>query len=171
VAQEDLMHESAFRFAKRNITKKTFHGVVEFGSRNVNGSIRPHVEWRRWYVGVDIKQGPDVDVVQDAAEFASDEAAELVICMETLEHASNWREIVDNAARLLATGGLFLMTCAAPGRPPHSAVDGGPLRPGEYYQNVALDDFEAVAEAVRLKTVELEWFPKLGDLYYLGEKR
>jgi hypothetical protein len=164
------MHESAFRFAKRNIAKKIFHGVVEFGSRNVNGSIKPHVEWRKWYVGVDIKPGPDVDVVQDAAEYVADEAAGLVICMETLEHAPNWREIVANAAKILASSGQFLMTCAAPGRPPHSAVDGGPLRPGEYYENVTMDEFQKVASEAGLQTIEISFRPELGDLYYLGEK-
>ncbi len=32
---------------------------------------------------------------------------------------------------------MLLATCASRQRPPHSALDGGPLRRGEWYQNVS----------------------------------
>jgi SAM-dependent methyltransferase len=163
------MHASALSFAQRHLQDASPKGVVEFGSRNVNGSIREWVHHSFAYTGVDIKPGPDVDVVMDAAEYLAD-PVDLVICMETLEHAPNWADIVHAASRNLNPGGWFLMTCASTGRAPHSAKDGGPLRSGEYYENVSPVSFEKAALAAGLRTVALEYKARLGDLYYLGEK-
>lgn len=131
------MHVEALDFLR----KITLAGpVVEFGSRNVNGSARdvfPGLEW----IGVDIEDGPGVDVVCDAATYQPDRDPETVICCEVLEHAEHWQAIINNAAGMLSChGGTFVITCAGPGRQPHSAIDGGPLRSGEYYRNLAASD-------------------------------
>ena len=126
------MHAEALDFLR----KITLAGpVVEFGSRNINGSVRdvfPELEW----IGVDIVEGPGVDIVCDAAKYEPGRDPETVICCEVLEHAENWRDLIANAYRILGTSGILLVTCAGPGRKPHSAIDGGPLRDGEYYRNL-----------------------------------
>ena len=163
------MHASAFNWAAKTLEGRTFNGVVEFGSRNVNGAIKQVVNHTGYYIGVDIKPGPDVDIVMDAADYQGT-PVELVICMETLEHAENWAEIVMSASDNLLTGGWFVMTCAGTGRAPHSAVDGGQLRDGEYYQNIGAQDFKNVAHKAGLMVKKLEVRPQLGDLYVLAEK-
>ena len=47
--------------------------MLEVGSLNVNGSIRPMIESRgpRSYLGVDVLDGPGVDRVVDAVSFKS----------------------------------------------------------------------------------------------------
>jgi len=60
-----------------------------------------------------------------------------VVCAETFEHTAAWRAICRTAYAACAPGGRFIVTTAAPGRPPHSAVDGEfRLRHGEYYANI-----------------------------------
>jgi hypothetical protein len=54
-----------------------------------------------------------------------------------LEHTPRGKEVCENAHKILNVGGVLIITAAAPPRSPHSAVDGGALRPGEYYGNVS----------------------------------
>ena len=117
--------------------------VVEFGSRNVNGSVRPLFSGVR-YIGVDLLPGPGVDVQADAATYTPPEPAGVVVCCEVLEHAPDAGAIVANAYRILAPGGVLILTAAGEGRIPHSAVDGKPrLYPGEFYANVTSGDLTA----------------------------
>lgn len=111
--------------------------VVEFGARNVNGGVRDLFATAS-YLGVDLVEGPGVDVVADAAELCLSELnpPDTVVCCEVLEHAPNAREIVLNAGRLLGPTGVAIFTAACEPRRPHSAKDGGPLREDEFYKNV-----------------------------------
>lgn len=93
------------------------------------------------YLSIDPVDGPGVDVVADAATVELD-GYDCVVCCEVLEHHPKPQELVEAAARALKPGGLFLMTCAGPGRAPHSAIDGGTVRPGEHYANVSPGDMD-----------------------------
>lgn len=143
--------------------------VVEIGSRTVNGSIRPLFAACA-YTGVDCRPGPDVDVVADGATYAPAEAPDCVVCCEVLEHAPDAGALVANMARMLAPGGSLLITAAADPRPPHSAVDGGPLQGGEYYQNVAMNALESWLLEAGLRVVDLMHREDRGDLYAAAVK-
>lgn len=142
--------------------------VVEFGSKNINGSVRPLFRGAA-FTGVDVVAGPDVDVVADAASFTPEVAPDCVVCCEVLEHAENAQAIIKNAVRILRPGGLVIVTCASDGRQPHSAVDGGALREGEFYRNVPpslLASWLADAGAVG----EVEHSADNGDVYASARK-
>jgi SAM-dependent methyltransferase len=115
--------------------------VCDLGSYVVNGSARDH--FHGWdYVGVDIRPGPGVTVVADAAEFDADgRMFDVVVSCEMLEHTPRAAEIVRNAFRLTKPGGSFWGTCAGPGRPEHSS-DGAELA-GQYYGNVEPNQIKA----------------------------
>lgn len=118
--------------------------VLEIGSRNVNGTVRPLFRDAALYLGLDLRKGRGVDVVGDGGSWAppgGTEPFDTVVCCEVLEHAANARRIVRNAHALLGPSGVFLMTCAGPGRGEHSAEDGNALREGEYYANVTVEEF------------------------------
>ncbi len=89
--------------------------VLEVGALNVNGTVRPGIQTLRpaEYIGIDIRSGPGVDVVCDAAEidrrFGPD-AFDVVISTELLEHAREWKKIVHNFKYVLRTGGLLIVT-------------------------------------------------------------
>ena len=95
---------------------------------------------------------------------------EVVLCCEVLEHTAAAEAIVRNAYALLAPGGRLVVTAAAPGRPPHSAVDGGPLRPGEYYRNVPPGELAGWLREAGFTLEALENHPDRGDVYALARK-
>lgn len=132
--------------------------VLELGSRDVNGSPRaffPKTHEGGRYLGVDIAPGLGADVVADAADWRPEDGRkfDVVICVEVLEHAERWREIVDTAAACVKPGGLVAITAAGPKRAPHSAVDGEAVRPGEYYANVEREQLERRMVEAGLKAV------------------
>jgi SAM-dependent methyltransferase len=132
------MHQQALAYI--GATAKTFPSpalVVDLGGLNINGSPRWLFDGAN-YVSVDVVYGPGVDVVANATTYkpANGDLADIVICAEVLEHTPEAPEIVRNAIEILRPGGLFIMTAAGPNRAPHSAVDGGRLRMGEFYRNV-----------------------------------
>jgi predicted SAM-dependent methyltransferase len=110
--------------------------VLEFGSRYINGGVRdviPHDHW----CGVDICDGADVDVVDNAAEVEVEPGTwDVVVSTELLEHTPEGEAIVANAHRHLKPGGWFVATMAGPGRAVHSASGSSCLAEGEWYLNV-----------------------------------
>ena len=116
-----------------------FHNarVLDCGSRDINGNNR-FLFTNSEYVGVDICQGPNVDVVSPIHELTYPENSfDTVICAEVLEHDPHWIESIRNMIRMLKPGGLLIITCAGPERGPHSMHQAGGLTEGEYYHNLA----------------------------------
>lgn len=130
--------------------------VVDVGGRDINGSPRHLFPAADPYVAVDLFAGPGVDVVCDVVSWTPPHPFDVVLCLEVLEHAESWPAIVEAMFGLCAPGGLAVVTCAGPGRHAHSAVDGGPLRPGEWYGNVAPGELGAVLGAVGFVDVVVE---------------
>jgi SAM-dependent methyltransferase len=135
----DTMHAGAYHFVEymaRCLPPRA--AVIELGGRDVNGSVRS-LFGRCEYVGVDAEPGPGVDFVGNAATWKPDplRTFDTVICTEVLEHTSVADRICANAFELLEPGGVFIVTAASIGRVPHSAIDGGTLRHGEFYRNVS----------------------------------
>lgn len=144
-----------------------FESVLELGGRDVNGSVRPYFPGAK-YVSVDITPGPGVDVVADATTYRGAERYDAVVCCETLEHAEDADGFVATAWGSLRPGGLFILTAACPPRAAHSAVDGGPLRVGEFYRNV--DPALMASWLVGWKDVDIEVHDDRGDIYAVAVK-
>lgn len=136
------MHDAVMKWV-RQTRPETVGAVLEFGSLNINGTVRDLFEDADSYVGVDLQEGPDVDVIGDAATWQPDEPVDVVVCTEVFEHASNWPQIVSNAFEALAGGGVLIATMAGPGRAPHSARRESGPDPDEHYSNVDPGDLEA----------------------------
>ena len=56
------------------------------------------------------------------------------------------------------------MTTAAPGRPPHSGVDGGPLHPGEYYANIEPERLRDALEVAGFADIVIDVQPSPSDV-------
>ena len=106
--------------------------VVEFGSADVNGNVRDLLGDAE-YIGVDIRPGPNVDVVADAATYDPPWRPDLVLCLNMLEHTEDGPAIVANAHRMLAPSGALMVSVPDASFPIHSA-DGGALKEGEWYK-------------------------------------
>jgi len=146
------------------------HRVVELGSLDVVGTIRDLFGEAESYVGVDVVEGPSVDVVANAAYWQPDIRPDMVLCCEVLEHASEAAEIINNAWLMLLPGGIFVVTAAATGRQEHSAIDGLELRPGEYYRNVDPVDLRSWLQCFE-EVEAFEYHPDRGDVYAVARKQ
>lgn len=156
------MHDEAFAFLQAHaVEAKT---VLDVGGRNINGSPRGLFKGAD-YTALDVAEGHGVDVVADVTEWSDRRKFDVVICAEVLEHAPNWRDIVGACFDRVKVGGLLLVTCATTGRVGHSAVDGGPLRPGEFYENVPAKALEKALEKLGADVGTVEVHGERGDLY------
>ncbi len=123
--------------------------VLDIGGRDINGNTRDLFPGAEFYWSLDLYPGPGVDEVADASTWTPPaEPFDVVVCTEVFEHTAVWPDICATAFKALAPGGLFIATMAGPGRPVHSAIDGGwQLHPGEHYGNVSPHDLRRVLEA------------------------
>lgn len=129
------MHPEAFEYVAHAVEELgPFDRTVEFGSLDINGTVRSLFEGS--YLGIDVQEGPGVDLVADATQWSADTPVDCVVCCEVFEHLEAWPALVRSAAQCLRQGGTLIVTCAGPGRDPHSAVDGNALRPDEHYANI-----------------------------------
>lgn len=167
------MHAAARSFVERWI-RPDDDPVIEIGSRNVNGSLRdlfPRAPEYQTYVGIDVQDGPGVDIVADAAQWTPPERAACVICCEVLEHWMNWQGIVHNACAWLRPGGRLIITCAGAGRKPHSAIDGESLRSGEHYANILLWELvPRITGVPGMRIIVSEYDPQLCDCRVVAER-
>ena len=140
--------------------KKSGAHVLEFGSLDINGSVRSLfdelVADGGSYLGIDVQEGPGVDLVADASVYTSDRSYDIIVCAEVFEHTPLWPKIVKNAHTLLMPGGMFIATMAGVGRPPHSAIDENPIRPWEYYKNVTAGALEQALSAFSRSKVDVK---------------
>lgn len=132
------MHAEAYAWVEHHRTFQRV-AVLDIGGRDINGTVQdlfPNAD----YTVLDIRPGARVHIIADAATWTPDREYDIVVCCEVFEHTEVWPEICATAYKATAPGGKFVVTCAAPGRGEHSAIDGtGGLHPGEHYANVSAD--------------------------------
>jgi SAM-dependent methyltransferase len=158
------MHDQAMAWIAKHATAEPVT-VLDIGGRDVNGSPQQLFPAARYTV-LDIHPGDDVDIVADAATWnPGGQQWDIVICAETFEHAANWRAICRTAWAACAPGGRLIVTTAAPGRPPHSAVDGEfRLLPGEHYANIRPAELERVLAEAGWADVVVDVQPSPADV-------
>lgn len=97
--------------------------VLEVGSYDVNGSVRPYIESLnpKLYLGVDAAIGPRVDKVVNCMKLTEQVGSgwDVVISTEMLEHVRDWRGCMIQLAEAVTPGGLLLITTRSPGFPFH----------------------------------------------------
>lgn len=135
------MHTDAY-----NYVFSTFHdwrkdrknlSVLEIGSLDINGSIRDMFNFfADSYLGIDVQDGPGVDLLADGATYSSPNTYDVIVTAETFEHTPDWKQIIRASYTNLKDGGIFIATMAGEGRPVHSALDEKPIREWEHYANI-----------------------------------
>lgn len=149
------MHREAYVWIARHASTGPV-SVLDLGGRDINGSPRDLFPRANPYRILDITPGPGVDIVTDASTWTPDREYDVVVCAEVFEHTPRWPRICKTAFRALMPGGLFIATMAGPGREPHSAVDGGPLRDGEHYGNVGPAELSDTLDAAGFARVVVD---------------
>jgi hypothetical protein len=139
------VHGAAYLWVRDHAPDEPGH-VLDIGGRNVNGSPRASFPEAASYTVLDIMPGEGVDIVADAATWQPNRVYDTIVCCEVFEHTPSWPEILVTCGRALSPIGTLIVTTAGPGRGEHSAIDGGALRPGEYYGNVHPDELLLAAK-------------------------
>jgi hypothetical protein len=89
--------------------------IVELGSLQHQpqrvADLRPLFLEARTYVGIDSVEGPGVDVVDDIQELSSqkDASADVVLCVDTLEHVRHPHMAMEQLGRVLDAFGWALV--------------------------------------------------------------
>jgi hypothetical protein len=165
-----------FLISLRNTRPEFFTGVsvLEVGSLNINGTVRDFFH-HTTYVGVDVAEGPGVDVVALGQDLTyPDNSFDVAISAECFEHNPAWELTFANMHRIAKTAVIF--TCASDGRAEHGTHENHPTSSPltldwNYYRNLNQADFE---QAFDLPTMfiehEFEYNPHSCDLYFWGVK-
>jgi SAM-dependent methyltransferase len=188
-----MAHKEQWEFCDKvkNLFPDNFRNirVLDIGSFNVNGN-EEFLFTDCDFVGLDIGEGEGVDVVCPAQDYdAPDENFDTIISCECWEHNPFYKESIQNAVRMLKSGGLFLFTCATTGRPEHGTKrleyeskqyhENWKTMPNvfveswdnDYYKNVTEED---VRDAIDVDKIFSEYKFEINeshcDLYFWGIK-
>ena len=179
-----MAHEQQARFVA--VVKRSLAGnlagarVLEIGSYEVNGKIRACFAECGTYVGVDLTEGPGVDLVGSGHELPFEDGYfDVTVSCECFEHNPFWAETFQNMIRMTRPGGLVLATCASTGRIEHGTrrsfpqSSPGTLSSGlDYYRNLTQRDFERAVQLHDLFDVFRFYFVRThNDLYFVGRTK
>lgn len=151
--------------------------VLDIGALDINGNNRYLFE-NYTYIGVDLGPGPNVDVISRGHLYKSDKLFDVVISTECFEHDEFYDLTIKNMYKLLRPGGLFIFTCAAPGRPEHGTLntsyEAAPFvcELNDYYKNLSEIDIRKIIHVDNLFS-EYNFFQRddIHDLYFYGVKK
>ena len=98
--------------------------VLEIGSLNVNGQSRDHFPSVGLYQGVDIVDGPGVDILANGHNLPmQDNEFDIVVSCNAIEHDDDDEATMREVARVLRPGGHFLLCAPARGCAWHHPPD------------------------------------------------
>jgi len=184
--QQEYFESVKERFPDRFVRKT----VLDIGSYDLNGT-NEYLFSECEFTGLDIEEGPGVDIVCEAQKYdAPDESYDVIISSECFEHNPYYKETIQNAVRMLKPGGFMLFACATTGRPvqglasqqeemlrndptwtvmPSAKHEGWQV---EYYKNLTEDDIrECVDIEGTFSSHEFSIHEEHCDLYFWGVKK
>lgn len=163
------------RFVRHKHKKKFVNcSVLDIGSLDINGNNR-YLFRRYKYLGIDLGEGKNVDMVCGGHEFNYDTQFDIVISTECLEHDEYWKDTLQNAVILTKPGGIFMFTCASTGRQEHGThkahPDTSPFT-HNHYKNITIEEADnCINASVNFSEYYFEYNPISKDLYFYGVKR
>lgn len=104
--------------------------VLDVGSLNVNGSVKHLFPLAKEYIGIDFREGPDVDIVlngHDLTKQFSIYSFDNVVCMNMLEHDDKFWKTLEQMNMMLDTGGMLYLAWPGIDFPVHDY-------PGDYWR-------------------------------------
>ena len=156
--------------------------VLDIGSLDINGSIKHLFSAPYYYIGVDLFEGNNVDVVCPGHLYDSGFQFDVVTSAECFEHDFYYARTINNMIRLLKSGGLMIFTCASTDRAEHGTLRTSPENApflsqfseewANYYKNLNESDIRKVLDINNLfSSFEFQYNPETCDLYFWGVKK
>lgn len=145
--------------------------VLEIGSLNINGTVRDFFDAKE-YVGVDVADGPGVDVVAQGQDLDyADKSFDVAVSAECFEHNPYWLETFDNMIRMSRKYVVF--TCGSTGRPEHGTrattpADSPFTVEWDYYRNLDETDFLSNYDFSVFDFYRFVYNSDSCDLYFVG---
>lgn len=100
--------------------------VLEIGSLDVNGNVRQFFTDARTYLGVDVVYGNNVDVCingHDLDKYFANKEFDTILCLETIEHDSEFWITCANIKKLLRPLGCLILSSPTIDFPIHHQPD------------------------------------------------
>ncbi|MDC3385695.1 hypothetical protein OAW67_00860 [Planktomarina sp.] len=173
--QQRIFVDSALKLSrdKFNLNIQT---ILELGSYDVNGSVRDFFIDSNEYIGVDLTDGPGVDVVYNGIDLNLNKTFDLIISCEMLEHDQNWVNSLKNMISHAHSNSVVIFTCASKGRVEHGTDRSNALlSPGSqligwnYYKNLKIKDIKQNFNLDEFfSSYSLSYEKNSNDLYFVG---
>jgi len=156
--------------------------VLDIGSLDINGNNR-HLFTNCEYIGLDIAEGNNVDVVSLAHEYSVEDGSfDLIVSNDCFEHDMFYEKTFKNIVRLLKPNGFFLFTCKTTGSLEHGTLnsDGGFSSPltiqypewENYYKNITEEDVRNSIEVDNIfEKYEFSILEVTSDIRFWGIKK
>lgn len=155
--------------------------AIDIGSLDVNGTNK-HLFINSEYIGLDIAEGKNVDVVSIAHEYKTKKKFDCVISTEALEHDIHWKKTLKKMVQLCKKGGLVTFTCGTTGREEHGTKSehafASPLTVArndewsDYYKNLTEEEVNEVLKAKEIfSDFDFITNGSSHDLYFWGVKK
>ena len=152
-----MCNKACLDFGKRYLTEEDIKDkhVIEIGSMDVNGSLRPIAEAHApsRYIGIDLAEGPGVDEICSAHDLVKrfgEESFDFAISSEMIEHVQDWRDAISQMKAILKPGGALLITTRSYPFPYHEY-------PYDYWR-FEQDDMRAIFADMRIEVLEPDDF-------------
>jgi len=98
--------------------------IIEFGSYNINGSLRDMFACHEFYLGIDWRpQTRYVDIVSLAHELKLDQKFDAVISASMLEHDPYWEKSLANMLSYMKDDGIMILSWGAALNAPHCLAE------------------------------------------------
>lgn len=144
--------------------------VLDVGSFDVNGTVRPAFSTADVLVGIDIREGPNVDHVFDIEELAPwcalsppwlvADRFDVVVSAEMLEHTPHPWKAIEGMVHALRPGGRLILTTRSAGFGRHDY-------PADYWR-FSPEALRILFEDVGLVDVEVEEDPDQPGAFATG---
>lgn len=141
-----MCNRNCIGFVERTVLPRDiiYKRVLEVGSLDVNGSVKPFImQFKPYeYIGVDIQSGPSVDILckaENLVDIFGPQSFDLVISTEMMEHIFDWKAAIDNMKTVLRPSGYIVITTRSLGFPRHD-------HPADYWRFDVEDMYRIFAD-------------------------
>ena len=120
--------------------------ILEIGSLDVNGNTRNLFNFCKSYIGIDLEEGPNVDLVLNGTDIHKlNKKFDIIISCECFEHAKDWKIIFEKMCQISKPNSFVVISVASTGRVEHGTERSGnwqsPGNKDDYYLNLTKKDF------------------------------